>query len=215
MRSHTIPMRLLKEFAYLEPKTNSLRLWRYQRGMRASGTASPKSETRIDGYFAKPSDSTFEANIEKVLADQIENEVHDFLSDLNSRLFVFSDRHKRALTRYIALLFVRYPGRKLAMRAQMEETRRRVGAFIENEDAFLKYVVKVSIKEKKPLSPRRVQKGLSDSRCHDLKLKKRYRNYSLRCSTDGRNISTFTFTAANGTSSIPTQVNSSSETTRS
>lgn len=153
MRSHAIPMRLLKQFAYFEPKTKSLRLWRYQRGMRLAGSASPKSETRIEGYFAKPSDSAFEKNIEKILADEVENEVHDFLSQLTSRLFVFSDHHKRALTRYIALLFVRCPGWKLAVRARMDETRRRLAAFIENEDAFLKYVMKISIKERQPLSP--------------------------------------------------------------
>jgi len=146
-------MRLLKQFAYFEPNTNSLRLWRYQRGMRPTGTASPRSETRIDGYFAKPSDSAFEANIEKLLADRVENEVHDFLSDLSNRCFVIGDRHKRALTRYIALLFVRCPGRKLAMRTQLAETRRRVGTFLENDDALLKYTVKVSIKEGRPISP--------------------------------------------------------------
>lgn len=146
-------MRLLKQFAYLEPKTNSLRLWRYQRGMRPAGSASPRSETRIEGYFAKPSDSAFEESIEKLLADKVENEVHDFLPQLASQLFVFSDHHKRALTRYIALLFIRCPGWKLAVRARTDETRRRLEAFIENEDAFLKYVLKISIKEKQPLSP--------------------------------------------------------------
>jgi hypothetical protein len=153
MRSHAIPMRLLKEFAYFEPRTKSLRLWRYQRGIAPIGSASPKSETRIDGYFSKPSDSTFEENIEKTLADKVENDVHTFLPDLSNRFFVFSDHHKRALTRYIALLFIRCPGEKLAVRAHIDETRRRVAAFIENEDAFLKYALKVSIKEKQVVSP--------------------------------------------------------------
>jgi hypothetical protein len=147
MNSHAIPMRLLKQFAYFEPRTKSPRLWRYERGFAPVGNASPRSESRSDGYFSKPSDPAFETNIEKVLADKIENEVHDLLSILDSRFFVFGERHKRALTRYIALLFIRCPGRKLAVRAHMEETRRRVGAFLDNEEALLKYAVKVSKKE--------------------------------------------------------------------
>ncbi len=152
MKSHANPMRLLKQFAYFDQKTKSLRLWRYQRGLSPTGDASPKSETRTDGYFRKPSDPAFEANIEKLLADQVENEVHDFLSSISSPLFVFTERHKRALTRYIALLFTRCPGRKLAVRAHMEETRRRVGVFVDNDEALLKYAIKVSIKEGREVS---------------------------------------------------------------
>lgn len=158
MKSHAIPKCLLKRFAYLEPRTESHRLWRYEIGRKSVGTASPKSETRTEGYFARPSDPRFEESIEKTLADKIENEVHDELVALSSPLFVLSDRHKRALTRYIALLFTRCPGRKLAVRTIMQETRRRLVAFVDNDAAVLQYAVKVSMKERQYISADRFRR---------------------------------------------------------
>lgn len=152
MRSHAIPMRLLKQFASEDSKTKSLRMWRYERGVKPNGKASPKSETRTDGYFARPSNPSFEEGIEKTLADQIENEVHSQLDFLGSRIFVFSDRNKRSLTKYIALLFMRCPGRKEGVKAHIEETRRRLALLFENEEALLRYTMKVSIKERVPVS---------------------------------------------------------------
>jgi hypothetical protein len=57
MLSHTVPRKLLEQFAYDDPVTRSKRLWRYQKGRAPWPKASPKSATRWDRHFADPANA--------------------------------------------------------------------------------------------------------------------------------------------------------------
>lgn len=114
MRSHTVPQRLLKQFAYDDAVTKSLRLWRYAKGKPPYPRASPKSATRLDGYFAVPSDAELESRVEGRLAREIEDPVNGFLSDFSNPNFVLTDNQRLQMTRYVSLLFHRSRSRRSA-----------------------------------------------------------------------------------------------------
>jgi hypothetical protein len=112
MKSHTVPKRLLEQFAYEDAVTRSPRLWRYERGRRPYRNASPATATRVDGHFADPGDAKMEAEIEKRLAYDIENPVNSFLSNFDDPSFAMKDAQREQMTRYIGLLFNRTRARR-------------------------------------------------------------------------------------------------------
>jgi hypothetical protein len=104
----------LRQFAYHDPGTASERLWCYKRGSRPRSGRSPKSETRLAGYFSNPSDPKFEEIVETKLNDEIENPVHRFLPRLAEPSFEFSDEQREQMTRYVVSLFSRCQARQKA-----------------------------------------------------------------------------------------------------
>jgi hypothetical protein len=57
MESHTVPRKLLDQFAYDDPITRSRRLWQYANDRSPWRRASPRTATRISGHFADPVDT--------------------------------------------------------------------------------------------------------------------------------------------------------------
>lgn len=103
MKSHTVPRKLLEQFAYDDPVTRSRRLWRYQKGQAPYGRAAPKMATRWDGHFADPANSMKEAELEEKLKRQFEDPVNQFIDMLGYRTFAFTSSHIRLLTGYITI----------------------------------------------------------------------------------------------------------------
>jgi len=126
MQSHSVPKCLLEQFAYEQTATKSLRLWRYAKGREPYPNASPKTATRIDGYFSDPDNAQLESEIEARLADEIEHPVHRFVRDISEPSFSMSETQRRLLTRYITLLFHRSQARRKASKPLNEMM---VGAF--------------------------------------------------------------------------------------
>jgi hypothetical protein len=114
MKSHTVPQRLLEQFAYQDVSTNSPRLWRYEKGRPPYWKASPQTATSIDGFLANPSDHTLEEQLEKRLAYEIEDPVNVFMPSLADPKFTFSDEQRRQMARYLLLLFNRTRARRAA-----------------------------------------------------------------------------------------------------
>src|SRR5882672_8745079 len=114
MRSHTVPQRLLKQFAYHDANTDSLRLWRYTKGRPPYPGASPKSATRLDGFFAHPNDAEAEAQLEARLAQEVEDPVNAFLADFADTNWTMTEAQRRQMTRYVSLLFQRSRARRSA-----------------------------------------------------------------------------------------------------
>lgn len=133
MKSHTVPKRLLKQFAYHDSGTNSLRLWKYTKGQKPYGSASPTTATRIDGFFANPDDAQFEAVVEARLNAEIEAPVNRFLSDISDPAFAATAAQQRSLTRYIFLLFNRTAARKRATEPLMDVKIHAFESFLSNE----------------------------------------------------------------------------------
>ena len=79
MKSHTVPKKLLEQFAYDDPATRSRRLWRYQKGRPPYGRASPKTATRWEGHFADSANSMKEAELEERLKREFEEPVNQFI----------------------------------------------------------------------------------------------------------------------------------------
>src|SRR5665213_2311660 len=104
MDSHTVPEKLLKQFAFEHPK-KGLRLWRYQKGRAPYWDVSPSKATVIAGHFSDPRDAAREESIEVSLNQLFENPVHDFIEQLSFKTFVFAAHHTVALAPYIALLW--------------------------------------------------------------------------------------------------------------
>jgi hypothetical protein len=114
MRSHTVPQRLLKQFANDDTTTKSLRLWKYAKGKPPYPRASPKSATRLEGYFAVPRDAALESRVEDRLAREIEGPVNGFLAEFSNPNFTLTDTQRQQMTRYISLLFFRCMSRRSA-----------------------------------------------------------------------------------------------------
>ena len=74
--------------------------------------ASPKTATRIDGFFAKSDDQAAEGIIERKLAEKIEDPVHKFISKFDDPAWSIDEHQRRQMTRYIILLFNRCEARK-------------------------------------------------------------------------------------------------------
>jgi hypothetical protein len=120
MESHTVPRKLLDQFAYYDSITESRRLWQYTKGREPWGRASPRTATRVSNHFADPADSEREARLEDRLNREFENPVHLFIGQLRYRTFVLSRTHIRQLTRYVSLLFNRSQARRTATRQQVD-----------------------------------------------------------------------------------------------
>jgi hypothetical protein len=145
MKSHTVPKKLLEQFAYSDPHTQSLRLWRYEKNRPPYPNASPKSATRIDGHFAHPDDAAKEEELESRLAQTIEAPVNQFLSDVGIPGFVMSDERKRIMTVYVSLLFHRSEARRSATRHTQEVVAHALNRFMQNESQVLTVAAKWSI----------------------------------------------------------------------
>jgi hypothetical protein len=75
MRSHTVPKKLLEQFAYADPVTRSNRFWQYRKDQPPWGRASPKSATTWGGHFADPTNAAREERIELRLKQEFEDPV--------------------------------------------------------------------------------------------------------------------------------------------
>src|ERR1700722_16944095 len=73
MFSHTVPKKLLEQFAYHEVRTKSRRLWQYQKGLPPWWKASPGRATAWDGHFADPANAAQEEQIELRLKQEFED----------------------------------------------------------------------------------------------------------------------------------------------
>lgn len=122
MKSHTVPKKLLEQFAYYDPVTRSKRLWRYQKGRAPYGAAAPKTATRWAGHFSHPADGGKEAELEERLEREFEHPVNQFLDMIGYRTFVLQPRQIRALTGYITMLFTRSRARRAASEGHADIT---------------------------------------------------------------------------------------------
>jgi hypothetical protein len=113
MKSHTVPEKLLKQFAFRHP-VRGLRLWRYQKGKEPYWDVSPIFATVNPGHFSDPSDSGREQSIETRLNERFENPVHVFIEQLGFQTFVFGEYHANTLAPYLVLLWHRSKARKAA-----------------------------------------------------------------------------------------------------
>jgi Protein of unknown function (DUF4238) len=111
MDSHTVPAKLLKQFAFRDP-VKELRLWRYRKGREPDWDVSPTKATVISGHFSDPLDTAREERTEAQLNQRFENSVHVFREQLGYRTFVFGAYHASAPASFIALLWHRSRARK-------------------------------------------------------------------------------------------------------
>jgi len=114
MRSHTVPKKLLEQFAYFDKVTRSNRLWRYEKNQAPWGGASPKSATRWAGHFADPANAAKEAQLELRLKQEFEDPVNEFLEMIGYRTFFLDSRRIYLLTGYVRMLFTRSRARQAA-----------------------------------------------------------------------------------------------------
>ena len=133
MRSHTVPRKLLEQFAFDDLDTGSKRLWTYEKGVPPY-MSSPRSATRWAGHFADPRNAAKEEELEKRLHREIEEPVNEFLDLINYRAFVLSVGHKRRLTRYITLLFNRSRARLGATQPQLDKMLESMNALLANDE---------------------------------------------------------------------------------
>jgi hypothetical protein len=145
MRSHTVPMKLLKRFAYDDPVTRSKRLWRYQKEHPPYGNASPKTATRRNGHFADPTNAAKEAEIEERLERQFEHPVNQFIEDIEYRTFVLQPGHIRVLTGYITMLFGRSRARQTASKDDADRMAEALRALLSNDHQLSELAGKFTI----------------------------------------------------------------------
>jgi hypothetical protein len=120
MKSHTVPRRLLEQFAYDDPVTRSRRLWQYQKNRAPWWKASPKTATRWDGHFADPTNSAKEEELEGQLKREFEDPVNEFIGIVGYRTFCLTSTHIRLLSGYMRMLFTRSRGRRAASGGQAQ-----------------------------------------------------------------------------------------------
>jgi hypothetical protein len=133
MKSHTVPKRLLRQFAYPEASTKSDRLWRYEKGRPPYPKASPDTATRVEGHFVDPSDDEIEAAIERRLAYEIEDPVNQFIARFCDPKFAMTEGQRRKMTRYVTLLFNRSVARRNATKHLLEIRNSALNSFLSNE----------------------------------------------------------------------------------
>src|ERR1035437_7180716 len=90
MNSHTVPKKLLEQFAYEDLRTKSLRLYCYQKGIPPY-LVFPKRATAVERYLADPDDPTKESELETRLANEFENPVNCFISQFSNPSFALTD----------------------------------------------------------------------------------------------------------------------------
>lgn len=145
MKSHTVPRKLLEQFAHLDTFTKSLRLWRYEKDRPPLRDASPRSATRIDGHFMHPDIAAKEEELERRLAREFEEPVNRFLCQIGEPAFILIEEQRRQLTRYITLLFNRSEARRLATKHLQQVTVHAVNKFLANEKQVLTVAAKWNI----------------------------------------------------------------------
>lgn len=114
MNSHTVPKKLLEQFAYDDPRTKSKRLWQYQKGLPPWWKASPDRATRWEAHFRDPANTQKEQHLELRLKQEFEDPVNSFIETIGSASFSWSADHVRLLTGYIRMLFTRSRARRQA-----------------------------------------------------------------------------------------------------
>jgi len=114
MKSHTVPRKLLDQFAYDDPVTKSRRLYRYEKDRPVLRFASARTATRWDGHFADPTNAEKEEELELRLKREFEDPVNDFLETMGDASFSWTDERVRVLTGYIRMLFNRSRARQVA-----------------------------------------------------------------------------------------------------
>jgi hypothetical protein len=102
MFSHTVPKKLLEQFAYKCERTKSLRLWQYHKGRAPWWKASPGRATAWEGHFADPDNKAKEAEIELRLKQEFEDPVNDFLESIGKPSFQWNPIRIRLLTGWCA-----------------------------------------------------------------------------------------------------------------
>jgi hypothetical protein len=145
MLSHTVPKKLLEHFAFNEPLTRSLRLWRYQKGRPPYGWAAPKVATRWDGHFADPMNAAKEAEIETRLEREFESPVNQFLDLLKYQTFPFTTSQKRLLTGYVTIVFHRSRARKAASGGQQNTMIDALRALRADENRLTQLAAKITM----------------------------------------------------------------------
>ena len=120
MFSHTVPKKLLEQFAYYDPRTKSRRLWQYQKGRTPWWKASPARATAWEGHFAAPANGAKEEQLELRLKQEFEDPVNQFIEMIGYRTFVLNSTHIRLLTGYMRMLFTRSRARQAASKNQTE-----------------------------------------------------------------------------------------------
>jgi len=123
-----------------------LRLWKYSKGRPPYPNASPKTATRIDGFFANPTDATTETAIETRLAAEVEEPVHKFISKFNDPSWTMTDEDRRHMTRYINLLFNRSEARKEGTKHTEQIMARTLERFVENQVRLITVAAQWGIK---------------------------------------------------------------------
>jgi hypothetical protein len=96
MFSHTVPQKLLEQFAYDDPRTKSKRLWQYQKSLPPWWKGSPKTATAWDSHFADPANAAKEEQLELRLKQEFEDPVNDFIEDRVSDVLPKPDAHPLA-----------------------------------------------------------------------------------------------------------------------
>jgi hypothetical protein len=145
MQSHTVPRKLLDQFAYDDPVTRSRRLWRYQKGRHPYGNASPRTATRFEGHFSDPRDPDKELELENRLTREIEDPVNAFIEIVAYRTFVLTSDHIRKLTRYITLLFNRSRARLGATQHQLDIMIGSMNALLSNDEQLEIIAAKLTV----------------------------------------------------------------------
>jgi len=133
MQSHTVPRKVLEQFAYDDAVTSSKRLWRYEKGRRPYPKASPRTATRIGGHFSDPEDAAKEAELETRLNREFEEPVNSFLFEITDPAFVPTDARRRRLTFYVQVLFSRSEARRKASTHLQKVEECILKLFIDNE----------------------------------------------------------------------------------
>jgi hypothetical protein len=144
MESHTVPRKLLEQFAYLDLTTGSKRLWRYEKGRLPYKKASPRTATRISRHFSDPEDATKESEIETRLNREFEEPVNKFLFEMTDPGFIPTEERRRQLTFYVTLLFQRSEARRRASTRLQEVSKYALRLFIENGSQVLTVAAKWS-----------------------------------------------------------------------
>lgn len=142
MKSHTVPRKLLEQFAYPDPKTGSPRLWRYEKDRAPFPKATPKTATTSDGHFSDPDDAAKEEQLEIRLAQKFEQPVNDFLFKTASSELSLTNEQRRQLAFYVTLLFFRSTARRRASSHLQQVTRNAYDQFLRNESQVLTVAAK-------------------------------------------------------------------------
>jgi hypothetical protein len=145
MRSHTVPRKLLEQFAYDDPVTRSKRLWQYEKGRPPHWKASPRTATRFEGHFSDPRNVGKEIELENRLKREIEEPVNVFIEMVKYTTFVFTSDHIRKLARYITLLFARSRARLGATQHQLDVMLTSMTALLSNDEQLEAIAAKETI----------------------------------------------------------------------